>query len=420
MGWVRIGGGERGRLVEAVYTSGSGADFGVLDTVGCGSGRPRIEMIRGNTTTGVPVVLDVRNLDMPVDAGDGNAGLYRRDRAGRRHPHRRRRVVVQALGVVVVAAAAGVGVWAGIGQPPPAVSQPAVPAALAGLLQQVHLTGRIRPVAGYERGCGMNKTARAKEGCVFGPAWNDPGDHSGCDTRSRLLAASLKGVEFKPGTHECKPVAGVLDPDPYTGQVVDLKHVEVDHIYPLRRSWDAGAWKWTSVQRQSFANDLAELIAVSDRANRAKSDAGLDEWLPRYRPCDYIQRYVSVAVKYRLPITTAERSAAANTCRITQAARPGALPGETITSMGELIGHSMLHVRSAVPAAMAAAGATVAGITAGYAAELLTHHTAGDTGRTAPSPTTTTDPAAACQHDAAGGGLPASGEMPVASGGVSR
>lgn len=242
--------------------------------------------------------------------------LRRRDRAGRRQ-HRR---LIQALGAAVVAAGATAWVHPGIGHNQPPAPQSATTTTLAPLLEQVRIIDRISPVAGYERGC--QKSQR----CVYGPAWNDPDNHSGCDTRSRLLASSLRNVEFKPGTHNCKPIAGILDPDPYTGRIVDLTHVEADHVYPLHRSWDAGAWKWTSKQRQTFANDLTELIAVSDQANRAKSDAGLDEWMPSYRPCDYVQHYLTVAIKYQLPITAAERAAAVNTCRITT--QPGQLPAK--------------------------------------------------------------------------------------------
>lgn len=243
--------------------------------------------------------------------------LRRRDRA-RRRQHRR---LIQALGAAVVAAGATAWVHpSGIGHNPPPAPQSATTTTLAPLLEQVRIVDRISPVAGYERGCGKS------QGCVYGPAWNDPDNHSGCDTRSRLLASSLRNVEFKPGTHNCKPIAGILDPDPYTGRVVDLTHVEADHIYPLHRSWDAGAWQWTSKQRQTFANDLTELIAVSDQTNRAKSDAGLDEWLPTYQPCDYVQRYLTVAIKYQLPITAAEHFAAINTCRTTTA--PGHRPAK--------------------------------------------------------------------------------------------
>lgn len=179
---------------------------------------------------------------------------------------------------------------------------------LAALLDQVRVVDSIAPVDGYDRGCGKG------EACVFGPAWNDPLDHSGCDTRNRILAASLQGVTFKPGTRNCKVTNGFLDPDPYTGQRVALLDTQIDHRYPLARSWNAGAWKWDPRQRQIFANDLTELVAVSGSANRQKSDSGLDEWLPTYQPCVYVQRYLMVAVKYQLPITVSERNAAAAAC----------------------------------------------------------------------------------------------------------
>ncbi len=80
-------------------------------------------------------------------------------------------------------------------------------------------------------------------------------------------------------------------------------------IYPLAKSWNAGAWKWDPRQRQIFANDLTELVAVSGAANRQKSDSGIDEWLPKYQPCAYVQHYLTVAIKYQLPITTAATAA---------------------------------------------------------------------------------------------------------------
>jgi hypothetical protein len=182
---------------------------------------------------------------------------------------------------------------------------------LAALLDQAQIVDSIPPVDGYDRGCGKGK------GCVFGPAWNDPLDHSGCDTRNRILAASLQGVAFKPGTRNCKVITGYLEPDPYTGQQITLQDTQIDHIVPLAKSWNAGAWKWDPRQRQIFANDLTELVAVSGSANREKSDSGLDEWLPTYQPCAYVHRYLTVAVKYHLPITVPERNAAAAACPAT-------------------------------------------------------------------------------------------------------
>lgn len=191
---------------------------------------------------------------------------------------------------------------------PQSSAQPAVAGDIAGLLQQVRVIDQIPVVDGYQRGCGKG------EGCVFGPAWNDPLDHSGCDTRNRLMASSLRELSFKAGTRNCKVASGYFDPDPYTGQRITLKDIQLDHIYPLSRSWNAGAWQWDPRRRQIFANDMSELVAVSGSANRQKSDAGLDEWLPSYQPCTYIQRCLAVAVKYQLPITLAEQKTATSTC----------------------------------------------------------------------------------------------------------
>ncbi|HYB37631.1 MAG TPA: hypothetical protein VEF72_19085 [Mycobacterium sp.] len=83
---------------------------------------------------------------------------------------------------------------------------------------------------------------------------------------------------------------------------------------PLRRSWNAGAWKWTSLQRQIFANDPAELLAVSARANGPNTTPDSTNGYPTYQPCIYIAKYLTVAVKYQLPITVGERKAALHAC----------------------------------------------------------------------------------------------------------
>ncbi|EHB48790.1 protein of unknown function DUF1994-containing protein [Mycolicibacterium rhodesiae JS60] len=181
-------------------------------------------------------------------------------------------------------------------------------AGLTSLLSQVQVVDRIDAVPGYQRGC------RKGELCVFGPAWSDPLDRSGCDARNRALRVQLRDVVFKANTRDCKVIDGYLDPDPYTGQRISLDDIDIDHLVPLRRAWDAGAWKWDLQQRRVFANDLTELVAVSSHANRSKGDSGLDEYLPLFQPCEYITRYLTVAVKYQLPITASERETARKTC----------------------------------------------------------------------------------------------------------
>lgn len=226
----------------------------------------------------------------------------------------RRRARRRSLGAVAAALVAGLICWhphfGGVGGP--AASPDSSPAAqsLPGLLSQVQVVDAIGRVPGYERSC------EAGKGCVFGVPWNDPDDHSGCDARNRLVAKSLKDVQFKPNTHQCKVIAGRLDPDPYTGKVIDLHQVALDHVYPLSDAWNAGASKWDLKRRQEFATDITtELIAVSSSANSSKGDRTPAAWLPPVNQCWYVVKYFAAAVKWQLPVTTKDRAAAIRACQ---------------------------------------------------------------------------------------------------------
>ncbi|KKF03826.1 HNH endonuclease family protein [Mycolicibacterium obuense] len=190
-----------------------------------------------------------------------------------------------------------------------AIAAPEAAGDLASLLDQVKVVDRINDVPGYERSC------KRGDACSFGPAWNDPRDVSGCDARNRELARQLRDVVFKDGTRNCKVIAGWLQ-DPYSGERVDLRDVELDHTVALHRAWNAGAWQWDSHTRQIFANDPMELRALSSSVNQAKSDAALDEWMPPLPQarCPFVIDYLSVMAKYELPITVRERDAAAAAC----------------------------------------------------------------------------------------------------------
>lgn len=215
-------------------------------------------------------------------------------------------------------AAAFIAGWTALspGDHPPVSAAPADPAisdSIDTLLSQVALIDQLPYIPGYDRGCGIDKKTQTREACVFGPAWNDPLNTTPCDTRNRFLHTQLHAIKVKPGTHGCKITAGYLYPDPYTGERTELDDIDLDHIYPLSRAWHAAAWQWGPQQRQIFSNDFAELAATDAGTNRSKSDAGLD-WLPQYEPCAYVQRYLTVAVKYRLPITVAEHDTVTARC----------------------------------------------------------------------------------------------------------
>lgn len=190
------------------------------------------------------------------------------------------------------------------------------------LLAALTVVDELPDVPGYERKCG------SMDGCVFGTAWTDdstaPGAHNGCDSRNDVLAAQLYAVEYKPGTRECKVISGTLD-DPYTGRVIQFtsgkttsSDVQIDHIYPLSRSWRAGAAHWPSDRRVAFANDIdSNLLAVDGPTNNSKSDAGLDTWLPPNAAyaCQYVIEYLTVAAKYQLLITQGDADVAVTACR---------------------------------------------------------------------------------------------------------
>ncbi|WP_255450518.1 HNH endonuclease family protein [Skermania sp. ID1734] len=187
-------------------------------------------------------------------------------------------------------------------------------AQIEGLLSRVSVVAKRERAPNYMRGCGSG------QGCVFGPAWSDdyegPYGHDGCDTRNNVLALQLSEVSFRPGTHNCVVVAGVLA-DPYSGKQIEFRKrdagaVQIDHVYPLAAAWDMGASAWDITTRVRFANDVdGNLLAVSGPANQAKGDATPAKWLPpasEYH-CFYAGKYLTVALRYGLPVTVADQTA---------------------------------------------------------------------------------------------------------------
>lgn len=76
--------------------------------------------------------------------------------------------------------------------------------------------------------------------------------------------------------------------------------LDVDHVVPLAYAWARGAWQWTPVQRERFANDLANLRMTTASVNRSKGDQGLDEWLPTVDRCVYVRAFDAVTDRYGL------------------------------------------------------------------------------------------------------------------------
>ena len=172
---------------------------------------------------------------------------------------------------------------------------------LAQLLASLPVKGRA-PKTGYTRG-------------QFGQAWFDA-DRNGCDTRNDVLRRDLRDVALKPGTRGCVVLTGTLV-DPYTGTIVPFERgprsgvVQIDHVVSLSDAWQKGAQQLSADQRQAFANDPLNLLAVSGSANAQKGDGDAATWLPKAKAfrCRYVATQITVKARWGLWVTGAEKDA---------------------------------------------------------------------------------------------------------------
>lgn len=134
-----------------------------------------------------------------------------------------------------------------------------------------------------------------------------------CNTRHKVLAAWFGGSACSLDDGSPREI-----PDPYTGDPVGAHEVDIDHIYPLAAAWDFGAYAWDPERRRQFANDIeTNLVPTRSAVNRDKGDASPAEWLPEdTKACAYSHRYLAVAIKWDLPVSSADWTAMATACGI--------------------------------------------------------------------------------------------------------
>lgn len=142
------------------------------------------------------------------------------------------------------------------------------------------------------------------------PHWLDS-DGDCYDTRAEILISqSQTAVVFAPD-NRCRVDYGRWL-DPYTNVLFhDAGELDIDHIVPLRHAHGHGGDQWPLSQRRRFANDPANLLAVSASANRSKGHRGPDEWRPPNKTfwCEYARRWQAIKADYQLMVTPPEQAA---------------------------------------------------------------------------------------------------------------
>jgi hypothetical protein len=242
-----------------------------------------------------------------------------------RTPSRRRRTRLPLTALILVLSiAAAVALWPKLFAH---TSDPLSPGASnaglreAGLVVSVEGVERIDADAARTLLSGIPSSDGSSGGArydrdLFGQRWADL-DRNGCDQRNDVLRRDLTTFVVQPGTQNCVVASGVLN-DLYSGEDIRFvkgeqssADVQIDHVVPLSWAWRHGAFAWSAEERERFANDFDNLLAVDGPTNTSKSDSGPAEWMPPRREfaCEYVARFTVVLAEYDLGVDRADRSA---------------------------------------------------------------------------------------------------------------
>jgi hypothetical protein len=212
---------------------------------------------------------------------------------------RKRRVVaVVFIVLALLAGSAYESLTVNSPQPKPEVLSDTTGELAIDVLEQLPVKGRA-PKAGYVRS-------------QFGSGW---AEIEGCDMRNIILARDLRDV--KRAEDGCTVLSGSLA-DPYTAMTIDFvrgaktsSDVQIDHVVALSDAWQKGAQQLDELEREIFANDPLNLLAVQGEANQRKGDSDAATWLPSNRSyrCQYVARQIAVKKLHKLWVTEAEKAA---------------------------------------------------------------------------------------------------------------
>ena len=134
------------------------------------------------------------------------------------------------------------------------------------------------------------------------PHWDDE-DGDGMNTRLEIL--SLEKVD-NIGWYSR------WDGEWYAGEGgLSAPRFDIDHIVSLKEAWRSGADEWSVSDRDTFADDMLNLTAVTASSNRSKGAKDAAEWLPSEASgkCYLSIRVIQVKSKWNLSVDQDEYTA---------------------------------------------------------------------------------------------------------------
>ena len=103
------------------------------------------------------------------------------------------------------------------------------------------------------------------------PHWDDE-DGDGMNTRLEILSLEKVG---NVGWYSR------WDGEWYAGEGgLSAPRFDIDHIVSLKEAWRSGADEWSTSDKDTFADDMLNLTAVTASSNRSKGAKDASEWLP--------------------------------------------------------------------------------------------------------------------------------------------
>ena len=127
------------------------------------------------------------------------------------------------------------------------------------------------------------------------PHWDDE-DGDGKNTRLEIL--SLEKVS-NVGWYSR------WDGEWYAGEGgLSAPRFDIDHIVSLKEAWRSGADEWSASNKDTFADDMLNLTAVTASSNRSKGAKDASEWLPPEPSgqCYLSIRVIEVKTKWNLSV----------------------------------------------------------------------------------------------------------------------